>query len=142
MRILVVDDCLQTCDIIGGCVKQKLPNAVVNYAYDGDEALRRIAQDSPSLVVLNIVMEGKTGFDVLARIRADGNTVPVLLTSGYAGEEVRRRGTLSDGRVRFLGKPFKLDDLTNKIGELLRIAQSASPRTEKASRRTRKWTWR
>ena len=142
MNILVVDDCPTMCDIIGECLVRELPDAVVSLAYDGDEALRRIAELAPSFVVLNIIMEGKTGFDVLAQLRAEGNDVPILLTSGYAGEEVCRRRTLDDERVRFIGKPFKLDEFANKIRELLRIARSASPRADKPSRRTRRWTSR
>ena len=142
MKILVVDDCPTTCDMIGECLKQKLPDADVNYAYDGDEALRRIAQNAPSVVILNIRMPGKSGLDVLEQIRADGNNVPVLLTSGYAGEEVYRRGTLTDKRVRFLWKPFKLDELLATTKELLRIDASAPPNTDEPRRRTRKWTWR
>ena len=124
MNILVVDDCDMMCVAIGEYLAEKLPDADLNYAYDGDEALRRIAELAPSLVILNIVMQGKTGFDVLAQVRANGNDVPVLLTSGYAEEEVYRRGTLEDERVRFLCKPFKWDTFMATTKELLSIGAS------------------
>ncbi|MBN1919083.1 MAG: response regulator [Verrucomicrobia bacterium] len=142
MRILVVDDCPDTCNIIGECLKQKLPAAEVSYAYDGDEALRRIAQTPPSLVILNIRMPGKSGFDVLEQIRAGGNNVPVLLTSATAGAEVLARGTLDDGHVQFIEKPFRWDTFVERARELLRIGASALPRAGKPRMRTRKWTWR
>jgi DNA-binding response OmpR family regulator len=142
MNILVVDDCPTMCEIIRDSLVTDVPGAVVSLAYDGDEALRRIAELAPSLVVLNIVMPGKTGFDVLARVRADGNDVPILLTSGSAGEEVFRRNTLADERVRFLNKPFRLAEFTDMVRELLRAARPIPHRAKKPRVRTRKWTWR
>jgi len=142
MKILVVDDCTTTCDMIGECLKQRLGDADVSYAHDGDEALRRIPELAPSLVVLNIMMEGKTGFDVLAQLRADGNNVPILLTSGCAGEEVYRRGTLEDKRIRFVEKPFRWDTFAATARELLGIGASISPHRGDSRPKTRKWTWR
>lgn len=125
LKVLVVDDEPAMLEVVGETLLSAMPNVDVTYASDGEEALRRIGQDCPSVVVLNIAMAGKTGFEVLARIRADGNDVPVLLTSGSAAVEVARRGTLDDQRVRFLAKPFKLDELVKEVDQLLLLDESA-----------------
>ena len=125
LKVLVVDDEPAMLRIVGETLLSAMPNVDVTYASDGEEALRRIGQDCPSVVVLNVVMPAKTGFEVLARVRADGNDVPVLLTSGSAAEEVARRGTLDDQRVRFLAKPFKLDELVKEVDQLLLLDGSA-----------------
>jgi len=142
MNILIVDDCDMLCEAIGEYLAEKLPDADLDYAYDGDEALRRISELAPSLVVLNIVMPGKTGFDILEQLRADGNNVPVILTYACAGDETLTANWLADERVRAICKPFRIAELTNMARELLSAARSAPPRAKKPRTRTRRWTSR
>lgn len=142
MTILVVDDCPEACTVIGEFLAEGMPEAAVEYAYSGDEALHRIAELKPSLVVLNIVMPGKTGFDVLEQLRADGNNVPVVLTSGTASAKVLARGTLNDERVRFLDKPFSWTTLVATVKALLHICAAARPPAARPRGTGRGWTER
>ena len=121
-KILVVDDDQTTRVVIGDMIAERVPGVWLRYAADGPETLEYVNDDPPSLVVLNIMMPGKTGIEVLAEMRAAGQEVPVVLTSGYVRrEELLERKVLDDPRVRFLRKPFRVDDLIRTVEELISL---------------------
>jgi len=131
LRILVVDDDQTTRLLIADLVRHEIPGATVTCAGDGEEALQRVAKEHPALLILNIMMPGKTGVEVLAEVRAARNRVPVILTSGYVTEtELVERGTLRDTHVLFLRKPFRIAELAEAVRKCLRPRR----RTRGASR--------
>ncbi len=90
----------------------------------GEEALERLRSDDAApvdLVVLDIMLPGISGFDVLERLRADENSVPVLLLTALDTETDIVRG-LDTGADDYLTKPFSLPVLLARVRTLLRRA--------------------
>jgi DNA-binding response OmpR family regulator len=90
-------------------------------ARSGQEALDVIAPRPalPALVIADVGLQGMSGVELLARLRADGITIPVLLISGLTEPDQGPLPRGSAGVVRFLMKPFSGTELLAAIGELL-----------------------
>lgn len=104
-RVLVVDDDELTREILATILD--LEEFDVDLAEDGERALTAIAAAPPDIVVLDVMMPGIDGFEVLRRIRADEATtdLPVVLLTARDTDEDRRRGE-DAGADAYLIKPF------------------------------------
>jgi adenylate cyclase len=93
-------------------------------AYDGREALDRIRQDLPDLVLLDINMPLLNGYEVCQRLKADPWTadIPVLMLTAWAEPEHRIKG-LQLGAEDYLAKPFDHRELIARIETRLRMKQ-------------------
>ena len=89
-------------------------------AVDGDEALELARSRRPVLAVLDVMMPKRTGYEVLAELRADETLrqLKVILLSARVQESDIARG-LDAGADAYLAKPFKAQDLVAKVEELL-----------------------
>jgi two-component system phosphate regulon response regulator PhoB len=118
-RILVVDD---EPDIVA-LVAFHLARAGygVSTASSGTEALAKAAAELPALVVLDLMLPGMSGFEVLERLRADPMTanIAVLTLTARRDEPDRVRG-LTLGADDYLTKPFSPQELTLRVGAILR----------------------
>jgi response regulator RpfG family c-di-GMP phosphodiesterase len=89
-------------------------------AADGDAAVR-VSEDHPEaihLLVVDVVMPGVSGEELLARIAALRPDVRAVYVSGYPDELVRQHGVIGAGRS-FLQKPFTVEGLARKVRETL-----------------------
>ncbi len=89
-------------------------------ARDGNEALEAIRRERPDLVLLDVMMPGKTGFDVCQAVRADESFAGmkiVLLTAKGRDTDVAKGTAL--GADAYLTKPFSTKDLAARVRELL-----------------------
>ncbi len=93
----------------------------VDVAPDGEVALRCLQDPEPSfdLVVLDLMLPRVGGLEVLRRIRASGDFVPVLILTAMDGAQDMVRG-LEEGADDYLAKPFRLDELLARVRGLLR----------------------
>jgi putative two-component system response regulator len=91
---------------------------------DGMQALDRISRDPIDLALLDVVMPGKTGFDVCLAIKSKPETrlIPVVLLTSLAGEDDRIRGIMC-GADDFLSKPVNKHELLARVISLLRLKQ-------------------
>lgn len=92
-------------------------------ARDGQEALDAIARERPALVLLDVMMPVKTGFDVCSEVRANEelrNMLIVMLTAKGRDTDVAKG--LALGANAYLTKPFSTRDLVQKVRELLEPA--------------------
>jgi two-component system cell cycle sensor histidine kinase/response regulator CckA len=78
------------------------------------------------LVITDVVMPGMSGGGLGERLAFERPGLPVLFISGFADEDVIRRGLLEAGRP-FLQKPYALADLARKVREVLDRAATTSP---------------
>lgn len=85
----------------------------------GEEALPEVARIKPSLVILDILMVGMSGFELCRKIRASEETdhIPVLAISGYDTQEYRRK-IVECGANDYLSKPFELKAMLAHIQKL------------------------
>ena len=99
-------------------------------ASDGTEGLRLAFDARPDLIVLDIMLPGWTGLEILTELRSRGNDVPVLVVS--ARDRVRDKVTgLDRGADDYLTKPFELPELLARIEALLRRRRSAGAAEER-----------
>ncbi len=127
-RILVVDDEPE----IVALVAYHLVKAGyrVTTASSGQDALDMARRERPALIVLDLMLPGISGFDVLEHVRADDATrdVAVLLLTARREEPDRIRG-LSLGADDYLTKPFSPAELVLRVGAILRRAGAAPTST-------------
>ncbi len=115
-RILVVDDERAIADII----KFNLENEgyLVHTAYDGEEGMETIHNNDIDLVILDVMMPKKDGFQVLKEIRQDYN-IPVLMLTAKE-EEVDKVLGLELGADDYITKPFSMRELVARVKSNLR----------------------
>jgi two-component system phosphate regulon response regulator PhoB len=123
-RVLVVDD---EPDIVA-LVAYHLAKAGyrVSTATNGADAIEQAKAEMPALIVLDLMLPGMSGFDVLERLRADDATasVAVLMLTARREEVDRIRG-LSLGADDYLTKPFSPQELVLRVGAILRRVSAA-----------------
>jgi len=108
-RILIADDDWDiACTVLG------LEGYVVETAFDGVQAIERIPQFDPDVIVLDLMMPRMNGFEVLDRLREDRNTTPVVIMSANQGYEAWDLRVAA--RVR---KPFRLKQILDAIAAAL-----------------------
>ena len=124
-RVLVVDDEPALRDALESSLA--FEGYEVDTASDGVEALDAIAENRPDLVLLDIMMPRMDGLTAVRRLRARGDTVPVLMLTARDAVGDRVTG-LDVGADDYLAKPFELDELLARVRALLRrntIVQAA-----------------
>lgn len=91
-------------------------------AVDGDDCLRQIAECRPDLIILDVMMPGRDGFDVCRQLKGEASfaSIPIILLSARGREHDRERG-LSLGAAEFMTKPYSPSDLLRCVRELLSI---------------------
>jgi DNA-binding response OmpR family regulator len=92
----------------------------------GDEALAAVREHRPQIVVLDIMLPGRSGLDVLRDLRASGQRVPVLMLTAK-GDIVDRVVGLELGADDYLPKPFAERELLARVRALLRRAEPQPP---------------
>jgi PAS domain S-box-containing protein len=117
VRVLLADDEPDVAQIIARGLEQF--GAKVEVRRDGKDALNRFRQAPADfdLVILDQMMPELTGTQVLSLIRAQHATVPVLLTSGYTGEEEQAALAAADALLK---KPFSIVELQITVRKLLK----------------------
>ena len=120
-HILVVDDD----DRIRNLLKDYLNNNnfLTSSAKDGNEALEKISVFEFDLIVLDVMMPGKSGFELTKEIKKD-NDIPVILLTAKGEVENRIKG-LEYGADDYLGKPFEPKELLLRINNIIKKKQKA-----------------
>ena len=117
-RILVVDDDPDLRELIG--LKFRNAGLEVVYACDGVDALNRIREHGADLVVLDVMMPGKSGIDVCRELRDDAATadLPIVMVTARVGPGCEQKG-LAAGASLYLTKPFGVNTLLHEVLVLL-----------------------
>jgi DNA-binding response OmpR family regulator len=92
----------------------------VRVARDGEEALAEVSQRAPDLILLDVMIPKRDGYDVCQTIRADPalrDVYIIMLTA--KGREVDREKGLALGANDYVTKPFSTRDLTEKVKQIL-----------------------
>jgi len=114
ISVLVVEDD-RTVATVHRRVVERVPGfALIGVAYTGREAIERVLEDRPKLVVLDIYLPDVPGLEVLRRIRAAGLGTDVIVISA-AREPDTVREALRAGAVDYLLKPFRVDRLIESL---------------------------
>ena len=121
--ILVVDDEPRIVHVVR--LNLELEGFRVCVASDGYEALRKLTEELPDLIVLDVMMPELDGFETLKRIR-EVSTIPVIMLT-VKGEEVDRVRGLELGADDYITKPFGNRELASRVRALLRRADMPAP---------------
>jgi CheY-like chemotaxis protein len=125
--ILVVEDVANILDLLE--ITLRFKGYKVMTARDGQEALERIAEEMPVLIITDILMPTMDGYALVHRLRTNPETVsiPVIfLTATYVTPEDKAFG-LSLGAARFIEKPIDTEDFLLTIAELLAEGPQPQP---------------
>src|SRR5690348_8318988 len=119
-HILVVDDDPRITDLLRRILA--FEGYSVAIAASGNEALNRALERPPDLMVLDIMLPGLDGLEVAQRLRAAGDTVPILMLTARDTVADRVKG-LEIGADDYLVKPFAPEELVARVKSMLRRSQ-------------------
>lgn len=119
-KILVVDDEQSIVTLL----KYNLETAgyIVEVAYDGEEALKKVETEQPELIVFDVMLPKKDGIEVCKTIRSDKNLVPILMLTAKDDEFDRVLG-LELGADDYMTKPFSPREVVARVKAILRRSQ-------------------
>lgn len=115
-KILIVDDSLFIQNILSKILKE-LDHTPFT-AKDGDEGLSMIENEEFDVILLDLLMPGKTGFDVLKILQEKNNQIPVIIISADIQKSSKEKSYELGARF-FLNKPPSKEEISTKLNELL-----------------------
>jgi len=126
-KILVIDDDPDLQVAVKTVLESKSYQVVA--AYDGDEGLQKVVEERPDLIILDVIMPGKHGFDVCKELKTDPkyyffSQIPVLMLTVYPDDREKmnlsvREGMLSEAED-YIQKPFDPEEVLSRVEELLK----------------------
>ncbi len=122
-KILVVDDAQELTQLLTMVLSRE--GYQVEVANDGLEGLRKAYDMRPDLILLDIMMPGMDGLEMLSRFR-DFSDVPVIMLTAIGKTPVKIDG-LNKGADDYVTKPFEVEELNARIRALLRRAALSAP---------------
>ena len=120
-RILVVDDDAPMAELVGEYLRSEGMDVAV--AGDGPSALEAVRDRRPDVIVLDVMLPGFDGFEVLRQVRTFSDAYVIMLTA--RAEEIDRIVGLSVGADDYLVKPFSPRELIARVKALLRRPRGA-----------------
>jgi len=121
--VLVVDDEQRIVEAVA--MNLELEGFQVLAASRGEEALKKVTEDMPDLVILDVMMPEMDGLETLRRIR-EVSTVPVVMLT-VLGDEADKVKGLDLGADDYMSKPFSPKELVSRVRAVLRRAEMPSP---------------
>lgn len=109
MKVLIVDDNILTRDMIKD-ILQDMSHQVVGEAGNFDEAVKTFRELSPELVLLDLIMPGKTGLEVLEELKLINPAAKVIMVTAVQQDEINKK-LFEKGAAAILHKPFSYDEL-------------------------------
>ncbi len=98
----------------------------VSVAEDGDAAIRAVRELSPDLVLLDIMLPKRSGFEVVKILRSEGVTIPIIMLTAR-GQEMDKVMGLELGADDYVVKPFSMREITARIRAALRRQAMLAP---------------
>jgi len=117
LRVLVVED--DEAILAGLCDVLRFGGYLPLTCGRGDRAVTEILETSPDLVLLDVMLPGRDGFEVLREVRRHRPTLPVVMLTARGGEDDRVRG-LDHGADDYVVKPFSAREVLARVAAVLR----------------------
>src|ERR1700694_1763927 len=124
MRLLIIDDDVELCGLLREFLQRE--GFAVECTHDGLSGLEHAKQGSYDLIILDVMLPGIDGFEILKRLRAESR-VPVLMLTAR-GQDVDRIVGLELGADDYLPKPFNPRELSARVKAILRRTEAKSNR--------------
>jgi two-component system OmpR family response regulator len=126
MRILIVEDNPRILAFLAKGLREE--GYVVETAADGDSAFEKARTQGFDAAVVDVMIPGRSGFDLVRDLRATGIALPVLMLTARDRTEDKVEG-LDSGADDYLTKPFDFSELTARLRALLRRRVAGAPAT-------------
>jgi DNA-binding response OmpR family regulator len=126
MRILLVEDEPNAAKMLAKGLRKQ--TYAVDVARDGPEAVRQASVNDYDLIILDVMLPLKDGFEVCRDLRAGGSSVPILMLTALDAVQDRIAG-LDTGADDYLTKPFDFHELLARARALLRRGRALRPGT-------------
>jgi len=126
-KILLVDDDPDFVEATKTVLEGKSYQVVT--AYNGDDGLKKVVEERPDLIILDVVMPGKDGFAVCKELKTDPryyffSKIPVLMLTVYPDDRDKPRLSLLEGMTMeaedYIQKPVTPEELLRRVEELLK----------------------
>ena len=126
-KILVIDDDPDVHTVVKKILEPKSYEVVS--AYDGTEGLSKVVEERPDLIILDVIMPGKHGFDVCHELKTDEkyhffSNIPVLMLTVYPEDREKMHLSMREGMMMeaedYLQKPIDPEELAKRIEDLLK----------------------
>ena len=114
--ILVVDDDARMRELVRANLE--LEGYAVTEASNADEGLAAVAEHAPDLVLLDVMMPGVDGWEMLRRVQERHGSVPVVMFSGKVDEQAQAEAA-ERGATGFVGKPFDIQQLVDQTKQIV-----------------------
>lgn len=120
-NILIIEDSESDRKILGRILQSSYKNCRIRFLNSGQHVMESIRPDPPDLILLDINMQGKDGFEVLKDIKAsDHHAIPVLLVSVFTHEHDKLKG-LQLGATDFINKPIVPEEVKARVAVQLKM---------------------
>ena len=126
-RILLIDDDLDFVEATRIVLESKPYEVIVSY--DGDDGLRKAKEESPDLIILDVIMPVKDGFSTAEQLKKDAELkkIPVIILTSYAerggGSSIAVSGGLTMETEDYIDKPVSPEELLRRVGKYLKRAE-------------------
>ncbi len=126
-KILVIDDDKDVHAVVKKILEPKSYEVIS--AYDGLEGLRKVVDERPDLIILDVIMPGKHGFDVCHELKTDEkyhffSNIPVLMLTVYPEDREKMHLSMREGMMMeaddYLQKPVDPQELVKRVEDLLK----------------------
>ena len=130
-KILVVDDDPNMVAAVEAVLKGKYHNVIT--ASDGEDGLRKVVEEKPDLIILDVIMPGKHGFQVCRELKTEPkyenfSKTPVLMLTVYPDEREKMPLSMREGMTMeaedYIQKPFDPDELLKRVERLIKMTPS------------------
>lgn len=128
--VLIVDDEKSIVDILKFNLEKSEYNTIC--AYDGREALKLARENSPDLILLDVMLPYIDGFEVCKTLRTEGSNIPIIMITARE-EETDKVFGLELGADDYITKPFSVRELLARVKtNMRRVATNEAPLSESA----------
>jgi two-component system, OmpR family, response regulator CpxR len=124
MRLLIIDDDVELCGLLKEFLQRE--GFAVECAHEGLSGLEHAKQGGYDLIILDVMLPGLDGFEVLKRLRTESRVPVVMLTA--RGQDVDRIVGLELGADDYLPKPFNPRELSARVKAVLRRTEAKANR--------------
>ena len=122
-KVLLIDDDRKHSELMQAYFKRYGINLVC--AYDSVEGFKKLAREEPDLLLLDVMLPGKDGFEICREIRKTSNIPIIMLTA--RGDVIDRVSGLELGADDYIGKPFEPRELVARVQATLRRSEFTGP---------------
>ncbi len=126
-RVLIIDDDPDVHAVVRKILEAKSYKVIS--AYDGFEGLRKVVDERPDLIILDVIMPGKHGFEVCHELKTDDkyhffSNIPVLMLTVYPEDREKMHLSMREGMMMeaedYLQKPVDAKELVKRVEGLLK----------------------